>query len=92
MASVLFVAAIGCFILTIVVFANFDKEDKPVGFIPLIGTITFAVIGFIELNKTEQNIQPTALDVYKGKTTLQITYQDSIPVDTIVIFKEEYRK
>lgn len=92
MVPVLFVAAIGCFILTIVVFANFDKEDRTIGFIPLIGTIMFAVIGIVESNKTEQNIQPTALDVYRGKTTLRITYQDSIPVDTIVIFKEEYRK
>ena len=30
---------------------------------------------------------PTALDVYQGKTTLEITYRDSIPVDSIVVFK-----
>lgn len=30
---------------------------------------------------------PKAIDVYRGKTTLQITYQDSIPVDTVVVFK-----
>jgi hypothetical protein len=30
---------------------------------------------------------PTALDVYQDKTTLQITYRDSIPVDTVVVFK-----
>ena len=31
---------------------------------------------------------PSAMDVYRGNTTLQITYQDSIPLDSIVVFKE----
>lgn len=30
---------------------------------------------------------PQAIDVYRGKTTLQITYKDNIPTDTIVVFK-----
>lgn len=30
---------------------------------------------------------PTAMDVYHGKTTLEITYKDGIPVDSIVVFK-----
>lgn len=30
---------------------------------------------------------PQAIDVYRGKTTLEITYKDSIPVDSIVVFK-----
>lgn len=30
---------------------------------------------------------PQAIDVYRGKTTLEITYKDSIPVDTVVVFK-----
>ena len=32
---------------------------------------------------------PTALDVYQGKTTLEITYRDSIPVDSVVVFKTD---
>lgn len=35
---------------------------------------------------------PTAIDVYQGKTTLEITYRDSIPVDSVVVYKEEFRK
>ena len=31
--------------------------------------------------------RPQAIDVYRGKTTLQITYKDSIPVDSVVVFK-----
>ena len=33
------------------------------------------------------NNEPTAIDVYRNRTTLEITYRDSIPVDTIVVFK-----
>lgn len=35
------------------------------------------------INKT-----PTALDVYKGKTELRITYEDKTPVDSVVIYKK----
>ena len=30
---------------------------------------------------------PSAIDVYIGKTTLQVTYKGNIPIDTIVIYK-----
>ena len=30
----------------------------------------------------------TPMDVYQGKTTLRITYQDSIPVDSCVVWKK----
>lgn len=35
----------------------------------------------------EANI-PSALDVYRHKTALKITYVDGEPVDTIVVFKK----
>lgn len=31
--------------------------------------------------------EPTALDVYRGKTTLEITYRDSVAIDSVVVFK-----
>lgn len=34
--------------------------------------------------KTES---PKAIDVYRNKTTLQITYRDNVPTDTTVIYK-----
>ena len=33
------------------------------------------------------NSQPKAMDVYQGKTTLEITYKDGVAVDSIVVFK-----
>lgn len=34
------------------------------------------------------NNTPTALDVYKGRTELRITYDGKIPVDSVVIYKK----
>lgn len=31
--------------------------------------------------------KPTAIDVYRGKTTLEITYRDSVTVDSVVVYK-----
>jgi hypothetical protein len=31
---------------------------------------------------------PTAMDVYQDKTTLEITYRDGVPVDSVVVFKD----
>lgn len=33
--------------------------------------------------------QPTAMDVYKGKTESQITYKETIPIDSVVVFKNK---
>lgn len=44
-------------------------------------------IGAIIVHAGIQSYEPSAIDVYRGNTTLEITYKDSIPVDTIVVFK-----
>lgn len=33
--------------------------------------------------------KPKPIDVYRGNTTLEITYKDSVPVDSVVIWKGE---
>lgn len=35
---------------------------------------------------------PSAKSVYEGKTTLEITYKDGIPIDTNVVLKPEFIK
>ena len=37
----------------------------------------------------EESHKPTAMDVYQGKTTLEITYKEGVPVDSIVVFKDK---
>ena len=34
----------------------------------------------------------TAIDVYNNKTTLEITYRDSVAIDSMVVYKPEFRK
>lgn len=52
----------------------------------------FVIITFAAYTSYEYRNIPTAIDVYQGKTTLEITYRDSIPVDSIVVFKDEFKK
>lgn len=33
--------------------------------------------------------RPTAMDVYQGKTTLEITYKNGVPVDSVVVIKNK---
>ena len=80
------IAIIGLlFIFTIV--WNFMETSEGSGFSTIaliLSSIWFilCILAFIEKDK------PTALDVYRGNTTLQITYQDSIPIDSVVVFKK----
>lgn len=32
---------------------------------------------------------PNAMDVYRDKTTLEVTYKDSVAIDSVVVFKEK---
>ena len=53
----------------------------------LIIVLAFALgstIGIIYRHSTE----PTALDVYQGKTTLKYIYQDGYMIDSVVIYKD----
>lgn len=67
-----------------------DNKDNRV-FYAFLLTISAIILAALILYDDNKNI-PTALDVYEGKTTLEITYRDSIPVDSIVVFKEEFKK
>ena len=61
-----------------------DNDNLHKNFIALV-LIAIAFVCFYEYGlKTN----PQAIDVYRNKTTLEITYKDSIPVDSVVVFKE----
>ena len=46
-------------------------------------------IGGITFILSWNNDAPTSMDVYQGKTTLEITYRDGVPVDSVVVFKDK---
>lgn len=33
--------------------------------------------------------RPQAMDIYRGKTTLEITYKDGVPIDSTVVWKDK---
>lgn len=80
---------LGSFGLIIIAFVGIGASIIKVGDHTALSIVFFivAVIGlsFIlaDISKT-----PTALDVYKGKTELRITYDGKVPVDTVVIYKK----
>ena len=48
----------------------------------------FIIVGIIvDVCCNTPKKEPTALDVYRGKTTLEITYRDSVAVDSVVVYK-----
>lgn len=46
------------------------------------------IIDFALLYSILESPQPTAMDVYQGKTTLEYTIRDSVKIDSIVILKD----
>ena len=70
---------------------NIFTDNKDYRFISALLLIISTFI-FTELvSSYESRNTPTAMDVYQGKTTLEITYRDSIPVDSIVVFKDKFK-
>ena len=54
-----------------------------------VSAIFFAIIGFISIIAIIIYINtPKPIDVYRNKTTLEITYKNYIPIDSVVVFKE----
>ena len=83
--KILFLVLMGLMLLSLVgmtlnndKLSNFSCELYKSVFIAL---SVYGIIGFINWNK------PTAMDVYRGRTTLEITYKDSVATDTVVVFK-----
>lgn len=46
--------------------------------------ILYLIIAIVLYSRPKE---PTAMEVYRGKTTLEITYKDGIPIDSVVVFK-----
>lgn len=63
-------------------------EDKNCEFLDGVSSALISIAVFIILSSYLNKDEPKAIDVYNGKTKMSITYQDSIPIDTIIIYKE----
>ena len=70
------------FILSIVIILK-DQVDK----LDLIGVYSSVAIMVEGTMMICENNCPQAIDVYRGKTTLQITYKGNTPIDITVVYK-----
>lgn len=52
--------------------------------------MAFFIMGVSTINE-EYSPSITPMDVYRGKTTLEITYRDSVAIDSVVVWKEEVK-
>lgn len=87
---------VGLIIIGLIVLIDFISSsshgdmDTGVFFGILVTVCCVIEIGIISIIIEEP--KPTPMDVYQGKTTLEITYRDSIPIDSVVVFKPEFKK
>ena len=68
-------------ILTVTLREGCDKEGMSAA------TMVCAALFGASLIMIYVESEPTALDVYRGKTTLEITYRDSVAIDSTVVYK-----
>ena len=62
-----------------------DGRKGPAGMLSL----TFVLLAINILDAHIKEPKPTALDVYRGNTELEITSVNGVPTDTIVVFKNK---
>lgn len=62
--------------------SNSTYDNTPIFFITMILNIIIVICLICSLKK------PKAIDVYKGNTTLEITYKENIPIDSVVVWKD----
>ena len=66
--------------------ADKDNENASIAFGVFIGLIISLIVIFC-ITICENPVP--AIEVYRGNTELQITYQDSIPIDSVVVYKNK---
>lgn len=69
-----------------------DKQNNGIlGFLCIIISVGLFLYAIKYVPNNNSN-KPKAIDVYRGKTELEITYRDTIAIDSTVVWKKEYEK
>ena len=71
------------FVISLFIFIIISYDNSPSLIIILLLTLCIFV-SLLVISK-----EPTAMDVYKGKTTLEITYKCGVAIDSTVVFKNK---
>ena len=67
---------------------SFHNDDNLKGLCGFMSSFILFIAFLIHVSNTSEPI-PTALDVYRGNTELEITSVNEIPTDTVVVFKNK---
>lgn len=73
-----------CLSIVLLFFCIIANPNKSIAFV-----FTFACTLFIfsAIGLIISSSEPSAMDVYRGKATLEITYKDGVAIDSTVVFK-----
>lgn len=80
--------ALSLFIIVILI----TSKNEDIIFSAVLGMI-FTILFQMGVNLIYEYSNPsiTPMDVYRGKTILEITYKDTIAIDSVVVWKEEVK-
>ena len=84
---------VGILILALMILREYIRERCVGGFeggefMGAVITILF-VIEICLVHEIIEKPKPSALDVYRGNTELEITFVNGTPIDTVVVFQKE---
>ena len=92
---IIFAIIIGVLILALMILGKYISErcDKSFDAGVFIGAVIMIlmVIEICLVSIIIEKPMPSALDVYRGNTELEITSINGIPTDTVVVFKKELK-
>ena len=73
-------------ILFLIIVLGVENEELGAKFL-LCASISYPLLVLFLL--ISYTYKPRAIDVYEGKTTLEITYKDKVPIDSTVVWKSK---
>ena len=69
--------------------SNNSTEDFDIGIIIGYFMAILVIIEVYLLSNIKEKPTPSAIDVYRGNTELEITSVNGVPTDSVVVFKEK---
>lgn len=79
-------------IVCIMIYAAHEGKMDWVGIGVVVGLLSVLFSISLAFACFPDKVSPSAIDVYRGRTTLEITYKDGNPVDSVVVYKDDYLK
>ena len=73
-------------ILFLIIALGVENEELATKLIIYVSILYPFLVLFLLISYTNK---PKAIDVYEGKTTLEITYKDKVPIDSTVVWKSK---